>query len=54
MVIADVSMPEVNGFELLKLVRKRYPETAVIMITGYGTIEDAVRAMKHGAVHYLT
>ncbi len=53
-VIADVSMPEVDGFELLKLVRKRYPETAVIMITGYGTIEDAVRAMKHGAFHYLT
>jgi len=53
-VIADVSMPEVDGFELLKMVRNRYPDTAVIMITGYGTIEDAVRAMKQGAFHYLT
>ena len=53
-VIADVSMPEVDGFELLKMVRNRYPETAVIMVTGYGTIESAVEAMKRGAFHYLT
>jgi len=53
-VIADVSMPEVSGFELLKTVRNRYPDVAVIMITGFGTIEDAVEAMKHGAFHYLT
>ncbi len=53
-VIADVSMPEVSGFELLKLCRNRYPDTAVIMVTGYGTIEDAVQAMRHGAFDYLT
>ena len=53
-VIADVSMPEVDGFELLKLVRNRYPDTAVVMITGYGSIEDAVEAIKHGAFDYLT
>jgi len=53
-VIADVSMPEIDGFELLKLVRGRYPETAVIMITGYGTIENAVEAIKRGAFDYLT
>ncbi len=53
-VIADVSMPEVDGFELLKMIRNRYPETAVIMITGYGTIESAVEAIKHGAFDYLT
>jgi DNA-binding NtrC family response regulator len=52
-VIADVSMPEVDGFELLKTVRNRYPETTVIMITGYGTIEDAVRAIQMGAADYL-
>jgi DNA-binding NtrC family response regulator len=54
LVIADVSMPEVDGFELLKMVRNRYPETAVIMVTGYGTIEDAVEAMRRGAFDYLT
>jgi DNA-binding NtrC family response regulator len=53
-VIADVSMPEADGFELLKMVRNRYPDTAVIMVTGYGTIEDAVRAIKQGAADYLT
>ena len=53
-VIADVSMPEVDGFELLKMIRNRYPDTAVIMVTGFGTIEDAVRAIKHGAADYLT
>ena len=53
-VIADVSMPEVDGFEPLKMVRNRYPDTAVIMITGYGTIESAVEAIKRGAFDYLT
>ena len=53
-VIADVSMPEVNGFELLKMVRNRYPDTTVIMMTGYGSIENAVEAMARGAFHYLT
>jgi DNA-binding NtrC family response regulator len=54
LVIADVSMPEADGFELLKMVRNQYPEAAVIMVTGYGTIEDAVRAIKQGAADYLT
>jgi len=54
LVIADVSMPEADGFELLKVVRNCYPDTAVIMVTGYGTIEDAVRAIKQGAADYLT
>jgi len=53
-VIADVSMPDVDGFEVLKLIRNRYPDTAVVMITGYGTIESAVEAIKHGAFDYLT
>lgn len=53
-VISDVAMPEVGGFELLKLVRNRYPDTAVVMVTAYGTIENAVEAIKHGAFDYLT
>ena len=53
-VIADVSMPEVDGLELLKMIRNRYPETAVIMVTGYGTIENAVKAIKRGAFDYMT
>ncbi len=53
-VIADVSMPEADGLELLKMVRNRCPDTAVIMMTGYGSIENAVEAMSRGAFHYLT
>jgi DNA-binding NtrC family response regulator len=53
-VIADVSMPEVDGFELLKTIRNRHPDSAVIMVTGYGTIESAVEAIKRGAFDYMT
>ena len=54
LLLTDVNMPNVNGFELLKLVRRKYPETVVVLITGYGTIENAVEAIKLGAVHYVT
>ncbi len=53
-VISDVNMPGGDGFELLRIVRQRWPETVVIMITGYGTIESAVEAIKMGAYDYLT
>ena len=54
LVITDVNMPEVDGFELLRVIRKRYPEVVTIVITGYGTIESAVEAIKMGAYDYLT
>ena len=53
-VIADVSMPGTDGLELLKMIRNRYPDTAVVMVTGYGTIENAVEAIKRGAFDYMT
>jgi DNA-binding NtrC family response regulator len=53
-VITDVNMPGSDGFELLRTVRQRYPETVAIMITGYGTIDSAVEAIKMGAYDYLT
>jgi len=54
LVLTDVNLPEVDGFELLRVVRKRYPEIVTIIITGYGTIESAVEAIKMGAYDYLT
>ena len=54
LVITDVNMPEADGFELLRVIRKRYPEIVTIVITGYGTIESAVEAIKMGAYDYLT
>jgi DNA-binding NtrC family response regulator len=54
LVITDVNMPDTDGFELLRIIRKRYPEIVTIVITGYGTIESAVEAIKMGAYDYLT
>jgi DNA-binding NtrC family response regulator len=54
LVITDVNLPDGDGLELLDIVRREYPQTVVIVITGYGTIESAVRAIKLGAYDYLT
>jgi len=54
LVMADVSMPEDAGFELLRRIKQRGDDVMMIMITGYGTIESAVEAIKQGAHEYLT
>ncbi|MHC4221967.1 MAG: sigma-54-dependent transcriptional regulator, partial [Planctomycetota bacterium] len=54
LVITDVNLPDGDGFELLESVKNIYPQTVVIVITGYGTIESAVKAIKQGAYDYLT
>ncbi len=53
-VITDLSMPEKDGIEVLKAARERAPETQVILITAYGTIETAVEAMRLGAYDFIT
>jgi len=53
-IISDINMSGGDGFELLGTIKDRRPEAAVIMITGYGTIESAVEAIKMGAYDYLT
>ncbi len=52
--ITDVQMPKVNGMQLLAEVRRLDPQALVIVITAYGSIENAVEAMKQGAYDYLT
>ncbi len=54
LVVADIRMPGLNGLDLLEKVKDIHPHTEVIMITGYGTVESAVRAIKLGAYDYLT
>ena len=54
LVVTDVNMPDADGFELLRVIKQRYPDIVVIIITGYGTIESAVEAIKMGAYDYLT
>ncbi len=52
--LVDLVMPKVSGMEFLKVVRKKWPETAVIVITGYPTAESKAEAKKLGATDYLT
>lgn len=53
-VITDLAMPKMNGMEVLAHLSEHHPDTTVIMLTGVGTIENAVEAMKRGAFDYLT
>jgi two-component system, NtrC family, response regulator HydG len=53
-VITDMKMPEMEGIELLHEIKQNYPAIAVVFITGYGSIESAVEAMKDGAFDYIT
>ncbi|TVP56361.1 MAG: sigma-54-dependent Fis family transcriptional regulator [Gemmatimonadales bacterium] len=54
LVITDLKMAQMDGLEVLQAVRERFPETEVLVITAYGTIEKAVEAMKLGAADFLT
>ncbi len=53
-VLSDLKMPGMNGVEVLKQVKKLSPDTEVILMTAYGTVETAVGAMKLGAYDYIT
>jgi len=54
LVITDLKMPEGDGLELLKFVKDMNPDNIVIMMTGFGTVDSAVEAMKYGAFDYIT
>src|SRR5262245_20416907 len=53
MVFLDIELPDMNGLETLKAIRKRQNAVAVVIITGYGTIERAVQAMRDGAYDFV-
>jgi len=52
LVLADFRMPKMNGVELLKQVRERWPETVRALITGYSDVEIAMQAMEEARIHY--
>jgi two-component system response regulator PilR (NtrC family) len=54
LIISDIKMPRLNGFQLLAHVRQHCPESMIIMITAFSTTEEAVDAMKRGAYDYIT
>jgi DNA-binding NtrC family response regulator len=53
LVLTDMKMDKVDGMSLLRRCKAQHPDTEVIMITGYATLETAVEAMKEGAFHYI-
>ncbi len=53
-IITDLKMHDVDGLEILRRAKAEQPDCEVILLTGYGTIESAVTAMKEGAFYYLT
>jgi DNA-binding NtrC family response regulator len=54
LIISDLRMPDLDGMDILSFLRKTNREIPLVMITAYGTIEDAVEAMKKGAVDFIT
>ena len=53
-VLSDIRMPAMGGLELLQCIRSRWPLTKVVLLTGYGTVDSAVDALKNGASDYVT
>ncbi|HRT94602.1 MAG TPA: sigma-54 dependent transcriptional regulator [Planctomycetota bacterium] len=52
-IFTDINMPEISGFDLLREVNLKYPETRVVLITGFGEVQTAVQAIKQGAYDYV-
>src|ERR1043166_7404936 len=54
LILLDVRLPGISGFEVLRIIKENYRLVEVIMISAINDIETAVQAMKHGAYHYIT
>jgi ATP-dependent Lon protease len=52
-ILTDIRMETVNGIEVLEKAKSKYPDTKVIMITGFASINSAIESMKKGAFHYI-
>jgi DNA-binding NtrC family response regulator len=53
-VLLDLRLPGAGGLDALRRIRERRPEAVVVVVTGYGTVQSAVQAMKNGAYDYVT
>ncbi|MDR3632134.1 MAG: sigma-54 dependent transcriptional regulator [Desulfocapsaceae bacterium] len=54
LVLCDLNLPGVNGLDVLKFVRKHYPQSEIILITAYSSVDTAIDAIRAGAFHYVT
>ena len=52
--LIDIRLPDGDGFEILRFAKERFPDMPVILITGYGTVDLAVEAIRAGAFDFLT
>jgi DNA-binding NtrC family response regulator len=53
LILLDLKMPDMDGIEILKIAKERWPDTIIIMITGYSTVETAVQALRLGAFNHI-
>ncbi|UCE78911.1 MAG: sigma-54-dependent Fis family transcriptional regulator [Nitrospiraceae bacterium] len=53
LVLTDIKMPDMDGIEVLKQVRDKFPETKVIIMTGYQSVENALKSVQLGAFDYI-
>ena len=53
LVLLDIKMPKVNGLEVLKLIKDKFPEMKIVMVTGYRSVETAAEAARLGACGYI-
>ena len=54
LIISDLKMPEIDGIQLLSAVKENYNKTGLLLMSAYGTVEDAVQAMKLGVFDFVT
>jgi DNA-binding NtrC family response regulator len=54
LVLLDIKMPKVDGFEVLKFIKKNNPAVKVIMLTGFADLKNAIESKKHGAEDFVS
>ena len=54
LVLLDIKMPKIDGFEVLKFIKKNYPAMKVIMLTGFADLKNAIESKKHGAEDFVS
>lgn len=53
-ILLDIRMPKINGFEVLKFIKQNKPDVRVIMLTAYADVRNAIEAMKLGAIDFVS